>query len=157
MWCEMFLRDSLLEENSISSCGWEVIARNYGNRKSTPYEYQFMQEGKTVRGAGLPLSLPRKRRAEISEKVQPPRNMTRMMRWASFFALKSAPLLPGERQKAFSIHLVEAALLVLSKQVTRLQLIPQDVYWLCSNLVTVSLCIHAAGQKSDLSNLILAP
>lgn len=45
-----------------------------------------------------PLSLPRKRRAETSEKVQPPRNMTTMMRWASFFPLESAPLLPVERQ-----------------------------------------------------------
>lgn len=53
--------------------------------------------------AGLPLSLPRKRRAEISEKVQPPRNITRMMRCASFLPLRSAPLLPGGSKKKIHV------------------------------------------------------
>lgn len=46
----------------------------------------------------LPFSLPRKRSAEISEKVHPPRNMTRMIRWESVFTLASDPLLPAERE-----------------------------------------------------------
>lgn len=45
----------------------------------------------------VPLSLPRNRRAEISEYVQPPRNITKIIRWASVLILASPPLLPAEQ------------------------------------------------------------
>lgn len=57
----------------------------------------------------LPFSLPRKRRAEISEKVHPPRNTTRMRRKDSLEALSSLVVPAAEIRAALALHPASSA------------------------------------------------